>query len=114
MEMTTMHQTYPPSLSVHRPEVVKYLIENHRGSISKISFNCLHWAIANRSFELVKYLVDNGAEINAKVGTDKNQSIHIAASAGCFEIVNYLIEKGAEVNCRNKKNRAAGCQGLVR
>ncbi|KPM04042.1 26S proteasome non-ATPase regulatory subunit 10-like protein [Sarcoptes scabiei] len=57
----------------------------------------LHRACSNGQFNLVKKLIEEGAEIDAKDEMQWTPMI-IASSAGHFEIVKYLIQKGAEIN----------------
>lgn len=57
----------------------------------------LHIAAEAGNFEVVKLLVENGAEVNA---ADNNQQIplHLTAFHGNRDIAIYLISKGADVN----------------
>lgn len=51
--------------------------------------------------EIVKYLVEKGANINAK-GIYGQTALHLAVSSGEIEKVKYLIEKGANINAKDK------------
>ena len=47
--------------------------------------------------EIIKYLVEQGANVNEKDGHG-NTALHFAANDGSWEIVKYLVEHGANVN----------------
>ena len=53
--------------------------------------------------EIVKYLVERGADYNCK---DNNNvtPLYFAAYKGHIEIVKYLVERGADVNCKDNNN----------
>ncbi|GHT44625.1 hypothetical protein FACS189454_02570 [Planctomycetales bacterium] len=50
----------------------------------------------NASIEMVRLLVDNGADVNINNGF----SLFVAAEKGNYKIVEYLIDKGADINAR--------------
>ena len=53
------------------------------------------------TFEMVKYLVDSGADVNAT--NHKNWTALMQAAAyGTVEMVKYLVEHGADVNATNE------------
>ena len=56
--------------------------------------------VKDGSFEMVKLLIANGADINAK-NDDEWTPLHIASRYGSFEIVKLLVEKGARCECKN-------------
>ena len=66
----------------------------------------LFWACSAVSEEIIKHLIEKGADINAR---DRVASIplHYLAYNGDREIVNYLIEKGADVNAKHGLGRTA-------
>ena len=50
-------------------------------------------------FEIVKYLVQNGADVNAKCGSNNKTALMFAQERfGQFKIVNFLAENGADVS----------------
>jgi ankyrin repeat protein len=52
----------------------------------------------SEGFELVKYLVRNGAKVNGRVSADDNYTaLHFAIQHGQLETARYLIENGARV-----------------
>lgn len=65
----------------------------------------LAWAAVNDTpFEIAKFLIDNGANVNARDHIE-NTPLHDAAGAGHREIVAMLISKGADLNARNKDGK---------
>jgi len=58
----------------------------------------LHVAAKQGHFEIVKFLIDKGIDIDAKGGTFDASALNLAAGAGQLEIVKYLIESGAELD----------------
>ena len=49
-------------------------------------------------FEIVKYLIDKGADIHA----DDDFALRESATRGNFEIVKYLVDKGTDIHAYNK------------
>ncbi len=66
----------------------------------------LHFASKKGHLEIVKTLIDNGADVNAKDNMGK-RALHWASDAGCLQIVQYLIAKGADLNARDNLKRKA-------
>ncbi|KIK58084.1 hypothetical protein GYMLUDRAFT_171698 [Collybiopsis luxurians FD-317 M1] len=63
----------------------------------------LHWAASSGSLEIVRYLLDQKAEVD-KVDGSGWSALHIAAvSAGNDDIVEELVGSGADVNMKNSK-----------
>jgi ankyrin repeat protein len=56
-------------------------------------------AIKTKRIDLVKLLIDEGAEVNTKTTRRLTRTpLQLAAELGCLEIVKLLLEKGAEVD----------------
>ena len=51
--------------------------------------------IKNNDIEIVKLLIENGADVNAK-NEDGETALHLANRKGYLDIVKYLIAKGAK------------------
>lgn len=65
----------------------------------------LHKACSNPdSFEQVKALVEDGADVNAK-GAQERTPLHRAAGGNCIDAVKLLKEKGAEIDAKDKAGR---------
>jgi len=61
----------------------------------------LHIAEEYNNINIIKFLVANGADVNA-IGRFGNTPLYNAAINGHIEIVKYLVSQGADVNARNK------------
>ena len=77
---------------------------------NNINFHSYGTALINEvrsgNLEIVQYLVENGANINAK-NDSGSTALMIASYEGKFEVVEYLIEKGANVNAKNNDGLTA-------
>ena len=67
----------------------------------------LNVAVGRGHLEMVKYLVEKGADVSAKAGLggDRGTVLHFAAKEGCLEMVKYLVEHGADVNAKDDDGR---------
>jgi len=61
----------------------------------------LYWAALSGSIEIVKLLVDHGAQIS-RVDIKGNSPLHAAAADGHIEVIGFLLERKANRNLRNK------------
>ncbi|MHB9147566.1 MAG: ankyrin repeat domain-containing protein [Candidatus Amoebophilus sp.] len=66
----------------------------------------LHKACEVGNLEAVKYLVEKGADLNAKGNRDYTP-LHYACRKGNLEIVKYLLEQGADIQAKNMWNDTA-------
>ncbi|MGX5844359.1 ankyrin repeat domain-containing protein [Mesorhizobium sp. ArgA1] len=60
-------------------------------------------ALAKRRIDLIKLLLDAGANPNSP--RNRENAIHIAVTAGCLDCVKALVEAGADVNARTKDGK---------
>lgn len=88
-------------------EKVKFLIEKEGVDINcrnRYGYRPLHHAAWRGNYELVEYLVSNGSEMDAKLGSnDTTTALTFAVMRNHFEIAKFLIEKGAETNTVSDK-----------
>lgn len=63
-------------------------------------------ACAGGQFEVVKYLVGKGADINAGDNEDSGP-IHLAGVSGNVEVIGFLLDKGVEVDKRDENGMTA-------
>jgi len=61
----------------------------------------LYAGVCSGNKELVQYLVDKGANVNAQTPGHET-ALHQAAWKGAYEIVNVLVENGAKLNIAHK------------
>ncbi len=64
----------------------------------------LHYASPKNYRDIVKLLLERGADINA-ADNDKRTPLHEAMSYKAFEVVRFLVEKGADVNLEDKNGK---------
>tara|TARA_B110000259_G_scaffold130501_1_gene147250 strand:- start:1314 stop:2294 length:981 start_codon:yes stop_codon:yes gene_type:complete len=58
----------------------------------------------DKSRNIVKQLIQNGAKINVRDTDEHNTPLHLACDSGDIEIVKLLIKKGANLSKKNKNN----------
>ena len=58
--------------------------------------------------EVIKLILDAGANINAANVNQENTALHLAALKGNDKVVQYLISRGARVDIKNKLGKTAG------
>ena len=59
--------------------------------------SCLKWAVKKGYLDVVKYLVEQNANIHAQ----DNYALRWAATKGHLDVVKYLVESGANVSALN-------------
>ena len=81
------------------------------------SCTALYTAANEGHRDLVIFLLEKGAEVNAKHNLRGYTPLHCAAEKGYIEIVKILLEKGADVNAKNTENytplHVAALQGHI-
>jgi ankyrin repeat protein len=81
-------------------DVIKYLVEEHDFDVTYKSRNghtILHSAASDDNLELVKYLIGQGADINART-TDGFTVISESVITASLETIKYLVNQGARVD----------------
>jgi len=71
--------------------------------IGNPNFTPLHYSVSIESCsdEIVQYLIDNGANVNARSSTDGTTPLFHAVYSARKETVKLLLENGAKVNIKN-------------
>lgn len=85
-------------------KTVKRYIEKEHVNVNDKYFGWspLQMAATKGHFEVVKYLVEHGADLNYAHPMTKMTPFHLAAFDGHEKIVKYLAEKGADINKKLK------------
>ena len=71
------------------------------GVKDEILYSAVHWAVIADQVEMVKYLLDQGANIE---GNDDLGGYTPLMNSSLFEMVDLLVKRGANVNAKNKFN----------
>jgi len=85
-------------------KTVKTILEKNPSKIdvkNKNGYTALHWACMRAHWNVVKYLVEKGADLNV-VGGDGGTQINWAVHHDNLEIVKLLVENGAKLNSQNQ------------
>ena len=84
--------------------IVKFLVIDHSQTVNSRGFDdestALHLAARRGYAEIARFLLDNGADVNAR---DKRKStpLHEASTEGHAEVVRVLMEHGVDITARN-------------
>lgn len=76
-------------------DVTKHLL--HHGGFGSYSSSMIGTSASNGHFEVVKFFVENGADIHA----NSEFALKSSAKNNHFSIVKYLVEKGADIHVDN-------------
>lgn len=81
-------------------EKVKDIINNDKEilKMETVFGTWLHVASKYGKYEIVRYLIEMGLDVNIKGGISEAEAIYDAAGEGWYDIVEYLIECGAKLN----------------
>ena len=84
--------------------IVKKYVEVKKVDVNSTYFawSPLLMAAAKGQFQVLKYLVDHGADINYTHPHTKMNAFHHAAFDGRTDMVKYLASKGADINKKMK------------
>jgi ankyrin repeat protein len=98
------------AVKTRNKEKVEFALEQRPSDINQQSQTMkntpLHIASSNGDIEIVKLLIENGADVN-KQNKDGTTALYIASQRGDIEIVKLLIQNGADVNKQNKDGKTA-------
>jgi ankyrin repeat protein len=83
-------------------KVVKKYLDNGSATANEKSFawSALQMAADKGQLEVVKLLVEKGAEVDYRHPVNKMTALHLAAYSGHDEVVKYLLSKGANPNLK--------------
>ena len=87
-------------------KVAQFLLEQKVDKQTRCSLDNspLDHASYQGAVDLVRLLLDHGADVNAQGKKTKNTPLHCASMTGKADVVRVLLQQGAEVNARNTNN----------
>ena len=95
-------------------EVTRVLVErgasiNARDSSDRTPLNAtFHDASGTfdeRYFDVVEYLLEHGADVDAQANTKHSTPLHLASYFGGFKVARLLLDRGVNINVRDKECR---------
>ena len=96
---------YTDALGTGNIKVVKKYLDNGVGVNEQFfAWSALHIAANKGQLEVVKLLVERGADLNYKHPITKMTPLAMAALDGYTDIVDYLLSKGADPNVKMRGN----------
>ena len=96
---------YTEALGSGNIKVVKKYLDNGVGVNEQFfAWSALHIAANKGQLEVVKLLVDRGADLNYRHPITKMTPLGMAAVDGYTDIVDYLLSKGADPNVKLRGN----------
>jgi len=90
-------------LKTAREHLSKGIDINARDS-SNFGITPLAFAILQDQTQMAKFLIHQGADVNAKYG-DEDTALHYAAFLGQYEVAELLVQKGADVNAEDEEGK---------
>jgi ankyrin repeat protein len=93
--------------SGHQLEIMRILLDRGAdpNTKNKAGDSALVYAIGNA--EAIALLVDKGADVNLRYGTDGITVLMMAAARGEYRVAETLLKNGAEVNLKSQKGETA-------
>lgn len=92
-------------LESQEPIALKLLAAGANSTSNKSETSILHAAATSGLYNVLKVMLENGADIHAENETQHCTCLHIAASQGNMEILNLLLEYGADINSSDRYGR---------
>lgn len=106
----------PLHLAVGRMKITVFL--SNAGADVSVKNNrdesALHWALERRSFDVIKILIEAGADVNEKSPVLHRTALHVAVEQNDAALIEYLLRRGAcidstDVNYRTPLHYGAIC-----
>lgn len=93
---------FTDALRTGKVKIVKKYLDNGSATANEKSFawSALQMAADKGQLDIVKLLVERGAEIEYRHPVNKMTALHLAAYSGHNDVVKYLLSKGADPNLK--------------
>jgi ankyrin repeat protein len=88
---------------------LKVLLENNPKLVNEKGFNQLtplHFAIGGGNKDIIAYLLDNGADADAKDAEGRTPLFFAVAVTGRIDLAKLLINKGVDINAKDNSQRS--------
>ena len=59
-------------------------------------------AYEQHHFDIVKYLIDNGADVNQRIGANRDTLLIRACKYNQVDMIQYLVSHGAKINVKDR------------
>lgn len=83
--------------------IIKTMLQNGFDIETKSDSGNTALKIASKKnhFELIDYLIEQGADVNSRSTRNRSTPLHAAAYRGHYEVVQLLLKHGADISARN-------------
>ncbi|MFP4026210.1 MAG: ankyrin repeat domain-containing protein [Candidatus Brocadiia bacterium] len=92
------------AMSLNKPEIAKLLIEEGIKLDSWAISECTNIQDEKKRMEIVRLLIEKGADVNARGSADLT-ALHKAAAAGDVDLARLLLENGADPSLKDKQGK---------
>eukprot|EP00438_Fugacium_kawagutii_P014931 Skav215671 [mRNA] locus=scaffold310:174339:175472:- [translate_table: standard] len=101
--------TLAPAVLCGNSEVVELLLKSRAAidAASEDGITPLHVAAVHGKWDMVKLLVDSGADKNAATAEEGMTALCFASAEGCLEMVEWLVEAGADKDVVTAEGKTA-------
>lgn len=102
----TIVQFYDLSILLKKMNIENQTVEEIKNLCDKNNISLLQYSLANRKFDISKYLLEHEAKVNNISKEGCNELHYLAAninSEKAIEIANKLIDKNVDLNLKDKK-----------
>ena len=65
-------------------------------------------------FDVVRYLLDHGADADAQANTEQSTPLHLASYWGGFKVAQLLLDRGVNINVRDEQCRTPLHEALIK
>ncbi|WP_420869220.1 ankyrin repeat domain-containing protein [Cupriavidus gilardii] len=87
-------------------DMVKLMVEQRQVEINKTGWTPLHYAATNGHLEIVRYLLEESAYVDAE-SPNGTTPLMMATRGGHIETVKLLLDEGADLRIRNQQGMTA-------
>jgi ankyrin repeat protein len=85
---------------------VKLLVTDKKAAVNKTGWSPIHYAATNGHLQIVRFLMANGAMVNA-LSPSETTPLMMAIGSGNDDLIKYLLDNGADLRMRNHEGYTA-------